>query len=47
MPECNASDAQIKTLLLSDLVASTELVEQLGDRLASQVFERQDRLARP
>ena len=39
-------EAQVKTLLFSDLVGSTELVEQLGDRAAAELFQRHDRLAR-
>lgn len=39
-------EAAIFTLLNSDLVGSTGLVERLGDRRASEVFERHDRLAR-
>ncbi|MCP3960543.1 MAG: protein kinase [bacterium] len=38
--------AVVKTLLVSDLVSSTRLVEQLGDRRAAKVFARHDRLAR-
>ena len=36
----------VKTLLLSDLVGSTEIVEKLGDRQAAALFRRHDRLAR-
>ena len=38
--------AILKTLLLSDLVDSTRLVEQLGDQHAVRLFARHDRLAR-
>ncbi len=38
--------AVIRTLLLSDLVGSTRLVEELGDRRAAELFARHDRLAR-
>jgi len=34
------------TLLMCDLVDSTRIVEQLGDRGAAQLFERHDRMAR-
>ncbi|MCP3963950.1 MAG: protein kinase [bacterium] len=36
----------LKTLLVSDLVASTRLVEELGDRAAAELGQRHDRLAR-
>ena len=36
----------LKTLVVSDLVDSTKLVESLGDVRASDLFGRQDRLAR-
>jgi len=36
----------LKTLLMTDLVDSTALVDALGDYRAAQVFERFDRLAR-
>jgi len=38
--------AVLRTLLLSDLVNSTLLVERLGDRRAAELFARHDRLAR-
>ena len=38
--------AMVKTLLVSDLVGSTRLVEDLGDRQAAALFRRHDRLAR-
>ena len=38
--------AAVKTLLLSDLVGSTGLVERLGDERAFEVFGRHDRVAR-
>jgi len=38
--------AVLRTLLLSDLVKSTLLVERLGDRRAAELFARHDRLAR-
>jgi TolB-like protein/class 3 adenylate cyclase len=40
------SNAAIRTLLLCDLVASTQLVERLGDRAAADLLARHDRLAR-
>ncbi len=36
----------VTTLLVSDLVGSTQLVEQLGDRQVAALFQRHDRLAR-
>ncbi len=39
-------EAVVTTLLLSDLVGSTELVEELGDRETAALFQRHDRLAR-
>ncbi|HEX8435795.1 tetratricopeptide repeat protein, partial [Archangium sp.] len=36
----------IRTLLMTDLVESTRLVETLGDTRAAQLFNRHDRLAR-
>ena len=36
----------VTTLLVSDLVGSTQLVEKLGDREASALFRRHDRVAR-
>ncbi len=38
--------AVLKTLLVSDLVGSTRLVEELGDRAAADLGQRLDRLAR-
>ncbi len=40
------SEMVVKTLLMSDIVASTELVARLGDEGASLLFQRHDRLAR-
>ncbi len=45
-PQSLAAGTALKTLLLSDLVASTRLVERLGDDSAARLFERHDRLAR-
>ena len=36
----------LKTLVVTDLVASTRMTEELGDTRASDIFWRQDRLAR-
>jgi serine/threonine-protein kinase len=36
----------LRTLLVSDLVSSTALVEMLGDARSAEVFQRHDRLAR-
>ena len=36
----------VKTLLLTDLVDSTSVVEKLGDRNADRVFRRHERIAR-
>ncbi len=36
----------LKTLLVSDLVASTRLVEELGDERTARLFRRHDRMAR-
>ena len=41
-----ATEPVLKTILISDLVDSTQLVRQLGDRAATEVFRRHDRLAR-
>ncbi|MEE8153400.1 MAG: tetratricopeptide repeat protein [Phycisphaerales bacterium] len=41
-----AARTVVTTLLLTDLVDSTKLVDQLGDAKAAQIFARQDRLAR-
>ncbi len=40
------SEPVLRTLLASDLVASTKLIEELGDQAAGALFERHDRLAR-
>ena len=36
----------LRTLVLSDLVDSTALVERLGDQHAAELFRRHDKLAR-
>ena len=41
-----AADTQLWTLLLSDLVDSTRLVEQLGDSSSAELFRHHDRKAR-
>lgn len=41
-----SSSAVVRTLVLTDLVSSTKLVETLGDELSREVGERHDRLAR-
>lgn len=40
------SSAVLKTLLVTDLVDSTKLLERLGDQRAFEIFGRHDRLAR-
>lgn len=42
----SGSEPVLKTLLISDLVDSTQLTRELGDRAATEVFRRHDRLAR-
>ncbi len=46
MPRSATTALLLKTLLVSDLVGSTQLVEKLGDREAAALFERHDRIAR-
>ncbi len=41
-----ASNPAIRTLLLCDLVASTQLVERIGDARAADLLARHDRIAR-
>jgi hypothetical protein len=41
------SKPAIRTLLLCDLVASTQLVERVGDSAAADLLARHDRSARP
>ena len=41
-----AARTVVTTLLVTDLVGSTKLVDQLGDANAAQIFAQQDRLAR-
>ena len=36
----------VKTLVITDLVASTRMTEELGDAKSSEIFGKQDRLAR-
>ncbi len=40
------SRAVLKTLMVTDLVASTQLVEKIGDQKATEVFTQVDRVAR-
>src|SRR5690349_21808685 len=40
------SSPAIRTLLLCDLIASTKLVERLGDAVAADLLARHDRIAR-
>ncbi|MFN7972979.1 MAG: protein kinase [Acidobacteriota bacterium] len=42
----SGSRASLRTLLFTDLVDSTRLIERLGDARAAEVFARHDRLAR-
>jgi len=42
----SSSERALKTLLVSDLVSSTRLVEGLGDARAAELFRRHDRIAR-
>jgi adenylate cyclase len=42
----SSSNPAIRTLLLCDLVASTRLVERVGDRAAADLLARHDRFAR-
>jgi len=44
--EVPASEPVLKTLLMTDLVGSTELTSALGDALAAQLFARHDSIAR-
>ncbi|MEM7350169.1 MAG: tetratricopeptide repeat protein [Acidobacteriota bacterium] len=46
MDTLDTPQAVVKTLLVSDLVDSTRLVEELGDRTAADLWKRHDRLAR-
>ncbi len=46
IPGTTTDGAVLKTLLVSDLVGSTQLVERLGDRRSAKVFAQHDRLAR-
>ncbi len=44
--DTHEQQAVLKTLLVSDLVGSTRLVQELGDRAAAELGHRHDRLAR-
>lgn len=46
VPGTASPEAVLRTLLVSDLVGSTELVSRLGDQRAFQLFGRHDRVAR-
>ncbi len=46
MPRSETTALLLKTLLVSDLVDSTRLVEELGDKRAARLYRRHDRLAR-
>ena len=43
-PRSAAEGPQLRTLLLTDLCNSTELVEKLGDARSAQLFQAHDRL---
>ncbi len=45
-PGSTSGTASLKTLLVTDLVESTRIVEQLGDERAAELSARHDRLAR-
>jgi TolB-like protein/class 3 adenylate cyclase len=45
-PTLGASNPAIRTILLCDLVASTQLVERVGDSAAADLLARHDRIAR-
>jgi serine/threonine-protein kinase len=45
-PPRNEARAAVRTLLICDLVASTRLVERIGDSAAAELLTRHDRLAR-
>lgn len=45
-PTSGTSSPAIRTLLLCDLVASTQLVERVGDATAADLWARHDRIAR-
>jgi len=46
VPTQRTSERFIKTLLLTDVVGSTAMVETVGDERAARIFERFDRVAR-
>jgi eukaryotic-like serine/threonine-protein kinase len=46
MPDSKVSSPLLRTLLASDLVDSTRLLERLGDQRAAELFARHDRGAR-
>jgi TolB-like protein/class 3 adenylate cyclase len=45
-PPLDTSNPTIRTILLCDLVASTKLVERMGDSAAADLLARHDRIAR-
>ncbi len=45
-PTLGTSSPTIRTILLCDLVASTQLVERVGDSVAADLLARHDRIAR-
>ena len=45
-PAPGSSSPAIRALLLCDLIASTQLVERLGDAAAADLMARHDRIAR-
>ena len=45
-PQLSKAHAAVRTLLICDLVASTKLVERIGDAAAADLLARHDRLAR-
>ncbi|PIV33602.1 MAG: putative peptide modification system cyclase [Lysobacterales bacterium CG02_land_8_20_14_3_00_62_12] len=45
-PLCDTPSAQLRTLVLCDLVESTALIEKLGDQRAAEMIRRHDRIAR-
>ena len=44
MMSARADTPQVRTLLLTDLVDSTQLVEKLGDSAAAELFRAHDRI---
>lgn len=46
MSDFPSASPQLRTLLISDLVDSTAMLERIGDQLAAELFARHDRMAR-